>query len=61
MRMFENPSSENQSRYPETADHPDQTLDSGCKPLRQAQEADPYASGHEANVAGHHNWATHLK
>jgi hypothetical protein len=45
---------------PETADHPDQTLDRSCKPLRQAQEADPYAAGHEANVAGHHTRATQL-
>jgi len=39
---------------PETADHPDQTLDDGCKPLRQAKEADPYTAGHDADAAGHH-------
>ncbi len=38
----------------ETADHPDQTLDNGCKPLRQAQEGDPYPTDHMMNAAGHH-------
>jgi hypothetical protein len=38
----------------EPADHPHQTLDNGCKALRQARKADPYASGQEAYAAGHH-------
>jgi hypothetical protein len=44
----------NEISCPETADHPGQTLDDGCKALRQAQEADWHPAGHAVNTPGHH-------